>query len=170
LSGFNALSEWFCRVILTVFTAMNDKKVAFVMAGVLIVVAVHAVGEQVRRIDDTALKNAASTGDEWLSTGLSPDESLYSPLKEITTSKVSRVAFQWSYVVGSGGWAQEATRLFANGTLYGITNWSVVFAVYARTGKEKMEMESGGKSTRVASEDLLCADILRRKTQKRGVM
>lgn len=73
-------------------------------------------------------------------------------------------------IVGSGGCAQEATPLFANGTLYGITNWSVVFAVDARTGKEKMEMESGGKSTRVASEDLLCADILRRKTQKRGVM
>ena len=32
---------------------------------------------------------------------------------------------------------QEATPLVWNGTLYGITNWSIVFAVDARTGKER---------------------------------
>src|SRR5215472_16208974 len=108
--------------ILTVFTAMNDKKVAFAMAGVLIVVAVHAVSEQVRRIDDTGLKNAAITRDEWLSTGLRPDERLYSPIKQTTTSKASGFSYNASWVSGGGGWAQEATPLFANGTLYGITN------------------------------------------------
>ena len=38
---------------------------------------------------------------------------------------------------GRGGGGQEATPLFSNGTLYSITNWSIVFAVDARTGKEK---------------------------------
>ena len=42
----------------------------------------------------------------------------------------------WSYDLGKGGGNQEATPLVWNGTLYGITNWSVVFAVDARTGKE----------------------------------
>jgi PQQ-dependent dehydrogenase (methanol/ethanol family) len=42
----------------------------------------------------------------------------------------------WSYEVGPGGGPQEATPLFSNGVLYGITNWSITFAVDARTGKE----------------------------------
>jgi glucose dehydrogenase len=42
----------------------------------------------------------------------------------------------WSYDVGPGGGKQETTPLFANGILYGITNWSITFAVDARTGKE----------------------------------
>ncbi len=39
--------------------------------------------------------------------------------------------------LGAGGGNQEATPLVRNGVLYGITNWSVVFAVDARTGKER---------------------------------
>jgi len=38
--------------------------------------------------------------------------------------------------VGAGGGNQEATPLFSNGVLYGITNWSIAFAMDARTGRE----------------------------------
>ena len=36
-----------------------------------------------------------------------------------------------------GGGNQEETPLVWNGIIYGITNWSVVFALDARTGKER---------------------------------
>src|SRR5206468_1838765 len=42
----------------------------------------------------------------------------------------------WTYDAGKGGGGQEATPLAWNGNLYSITNWDVVFALDARTGKE----------------------------------
>ncbi len=76
-------------------------------------------------------------GEDWLSYGVTPGETRYSPLDQINATNVSKLALAWSYDLGKGGGGQEATPLVWNGTLYGITNWSVVFAVDARTGKEK---------------------------------
>ena len=75
--------------------------------------------------------------DEWTRYGLTPGETRYSTLNQINTTNVSRLGHAWTYEVGRGGGGQEATPLFSNGTLYSITNWSIVFAVDARTGKEK---------------------------------
>jgi len=96
-----------------------------------------ALGQQPRRIDDAALKNAGKTGGDWLTYGLNYGETRYSPLSLINTGNVSRLGLAWSYDVGEGGGSQEATPLEWNGTIYGITNWSIVFAVDARTGKER---------------------------------
>jgi PQQ-dependent dehydrogenase (methanol/ethanol family) len=96
-----------------------------------------ATGQQARRVDDGALKNAGKTGEEWLTYGLSQGETRYSPLDQINTGNVKRLGLAWSFDIGPGGGGQEATPLFSNGTIYGITNWSVVFAVDARTGKER---------------------------------
>jgi len=90
-----------------------------------------------RRVDDAALKNAGKTGEEWLTYGLSQSETRYSPLTQIDAGNVNRLGLAWSHDVGSGGGGQEATPLVHNGTIFGITNWSIVFAVDARTGKEK---------------------------------
>src|SRR5215468_4420179 len=100
-----------------------------------------ALGQQARRVDDTALRNAGRTGDEWLSYGLTPGETRYSPLKQLDTTNVSRLGLAWSYDIGPGGGGQEAPPLMHNDFLFGITNWSIVFAVEARTGKEKRRRE-----------------------------
>jgi quinohemoprotein ethanol dehydrogenase len=103
---------------------------------VLLISASLAFG-QAHRIDDAALKNGGKSGDEWLTYGLDQGETRYSPLNQINTSNVSRLGPAWSYDLGEGGGNQEGTPLVWNGTIYGITNWSVVFAVDARTGKER---------------------------------
>jgi quinohemoprotein ethanol dehydrogenase len=90
---------------------------------------------QTRRVNDNALEDAAKS-TEWLTYGHSYSEQRYSTLKQIDTTNVGRLGLAWSYEVGPGGGPQEATPLFANGVLYGITNWSLTFAVDARTGKE----------------------------------
>ena len=86
------------------------------------------------------LKSAGTPGDSlpgsWLSYGRTQNETRYSPLNLIDTSNVSRLGLAWSYVLGAGGGNQEGTPLAWNNTLYGITSWSVVFALDARTGKE----------------------------------
>jgi len=103
---------------------------AFVTAGSWI-----GAAQQARRLDESALRNAWRTGD-WVSHGNDPGEKRYSPLDQITASNVSRLGLAWALVVGEGGGNQEATPLVWNGVLYSITNWSIVFAVDARTGKE----------------------------------
>jgi quinohemoprotein ethanol dehydrogenase len=95
-----------------------------------------AMAQQARRVDDAALRNANKSGEEWLTYGRDPGETRYSPLNLINASNVSRLGLKWSYDLGIGGGNQEATPLVRNGILYGITNWSIVFAVDVRTGKQ----------------------------------
>jgi quinohemoprotein ethanol dehydrogenase len=92
------------------------------------------------RVDEDVLKKAGTAADSlagsWLSYGRSQNETRYSPLKQIDVSNVGRLGLAWSYVAGAGGGNQEGTALVWNNTLYGITSWSVVFALDARTGQE----------------------------------
>ncbi len=119
-----------------------------------------AASPQVQRVDDRALRNAGATGDEWLTHGLSQSESRFSPLADINASNVNRLGLAWSYEVGSGGGGQEATPLVWNGTIYGITNWSVVFAVDARTGKERWRWDPEVNQTAVRSK--ICCGVVNR--------
>lgn len=103
-----------------------------------VAVSCIALAQQSRRVDDAVLKNIPkSSGEEWLTYGFNQQETRYSPLNQIDTTNVSRLGLAWSYDIGQGGGNQEGTPLVWNGKLYGITNWSIVYAVDARTGKEK---------------------------------
>src|SRR5579863_1280297 len=115
---------------------MVSKTLSVPLIALAIATGAAAFGQTVR-VDDAALRSAGKTGAEWLTYGLTPGETRYSPLKQIDTTNVKRLGVAWTYDLGRGGGGQEATPLFFNGTLYSITNWSVVYAVDARTGKEK---------------------------------
>jgi PQQ-dependent dehydrogenase (methanol/ethanol family) len=119
---------------------------------------VIAISAQTRRIDDALLKSAP--GDEWLTYGLTQSEARFSPLKDINTTNVSRLGAAWSYEVGSGGGGQEATPLVSNGTIYVITNWSLVFAVDARTGKERWRWDPEVNQEKVRSK--ICCGVVNR--------
>jgi quinohemoprotein ethanol dehydrogenase len=139
---------------------MNLRKTTITTLIGLILAICIAAGQQVRRVDDGALKNAGKTGDEWLTYGLTPGETRYSPLKQVNTSNVSRLGLAWSSDIGPGGGGQEATPLFWNGTIFGITNWSVVFAVDARTGKEKWRWDP--EVNQVAVRPRICCGVVNR--------
>jgi quinohemoprotein ethanol dehydrogenase len=66
----------------------------------------------------------------------------------------------WSYVVGAGGGNQEGTPLMWNNTLYGITTWSVVYALDARTGKELWRWDPEINQTAVRPK--ICCGIVNR--------
>ena len=140
---------------------MNVRKlVLWTSAAGLCLWAWVAPGQQPRRVDDAALRNAGKTGEEWLSYGLTPGETRYSPLNQINATNVSRLGLGWMYEVGLGGGTQEDTPLMSNGTLYGITNWSIVFAVDARTGKEKWRWDPEVNRTTVQPK--LCCGVVNR--------
>jgi quinohemoprotein ethanol dehydrogenase len=128
---------------------------------VLVVSCSFAFGQQAKRVDDAMLKNAAkSAGEDWLSYGFTPHETRYSPLAQINASNVSRLSQAWSYDLGAGGGNQEGTPLVYNGTIYVITNWSVVFAVDARTGKERWRWDPEVNQTAVRGK--ICCGVVNR--------
>jgi PQQ-dependent dehydrogenase (methanol/ethanol family) len=94
-----------------------------------------AIGQQIQKIDDNVLKEAGK-GTEWLSNGMDWGEQRYSPMAQINPSNVDKLTLAWSYDLGTGGGNQQATPLYSNGILYTVTNWSIVAAVDAKTGKE----------------------------------
>ena len=112
---------------------------------------------QVKRVDDAALRNAAKSASDgdWLSYGLTPGETRFSPLKQINASNVKRLGLVWTYEAGEGGGDQEATPLVWNNTIFSVTNYSIVFALDARTGKEKWRWDP--EVNRKAMSDRMCS-------------
>lgn len=110
-----------------------------IAAGLALVATASSIvrSEQGPRVDDTRLARAGDTGEEWVTHGLTPGETRYSPLQKINAATVSRLGLAWAYDLRSEGGGQQATPLVWNGTIYGVTNWSIVFAVDARSGKER---------------------------------
>ncbi|MFM2125655.1 MAG: quinohemoprotein alcohol dehydrogenase [Acidobacteriota bacterium] len=112
------------------------------VAAMGLVTAWMASGQAPRRVNDAMIIGAGRTGEEWLSYNLTPGETRYSPLKQIDTTNVGRLKQAWSYEIDmGGGGTQESTPLFHDGVIYSVTNWSKVFAVDARTGKEKWRFD-----------------------------
>ena len=64
---------------------------AIAAVGISLFFTLSLMGQQPRKVDDAALKSAGKSGDEWLTYGLTPGETRYSPLKQIDTTNVSRV-------------------------------------------------------------------------------
>src|SRR3984957_2277922 len=117
-------------------TAQRMKRLLLGISGIVFLTwTTLAVQQQVRKIDDKAMK-AAGKGTEWLSNGMNWSEQRYSTMAQINPENVSKLALAWSYELGQGGGNQQATPLYSNGVLYTVTNWSIVAAVDAKIGKE----------------------------------
>jgi len=103
----------------------------------ILVVSAAVLGQQGRKIDDTALLNAGKDKEEWISYNRDWSETRFSPLDQINATNVSKLGLQWSLDIPNVGTGtrQEATHLVSNGVLYSITPYSLVYAVDVRTGK-----------------------------------
>ena len=111
----------------------------------LTIVAVTLVGtliglaQQPRRVNDALLKTGSTSGEEWVANGTNWAEQRHSPLKEINATNVSRLGLAWSAEIPlapGNETHQENTPLVFNGVLYGITPWSITYAIDLRTHKE----------------------------------
>src|SRR5580698_7137777 len=146
---------------------MSQRNQIIALAGgiaALALVAVIRAQQPASQVDDQVLKNAGTPADplpgSWLSYGRTQNETRYSPLKQLDTSNVNRLGLAWSYVLGAGGGNQEGTPLMWNNTLYGITTWSVVYALDARTGKELWRWDPEVNQTTVRPR--ICCGIVNR--------
>jgi quinohemoprotein ethanol dehydrogenase len=127
-------------------------------------VVMYAQQNPVGTVTNDVLRRSGSANDAlpgaWLSYGRSQGETRYSPLKQIDPTNAKRLGLAWSYVMGAGGGNQEGTPLMWNNTLYGITTWSVVFALDARTGKELWRWDPEVNQTTVRP--VICCGIVNR--------
>jgi PQQ-dependent dehydrogenase (methanol/ethanol family) len=140
-------------------------RVALALAlGVLIVLAPLGVRAfQTSFADDAALRSADQNAGEWLMINNGYSEQRYSQLDQINESNVGQLVPAWSFEVGAGGGPQRATPLFANGVIYSVTNWSIAFAVDARTGQEiwRYDPEVDRTIDQQGSDRLCCGVISR---------
>src|ERR1017187_6614084 len=83
-----------------------------------------ATAQQARRVDDAALKDAAKTGEEWISYNLGWSEQRYSPLNQINAGNIGKLGLAWSYEIpaaqGRPQTRQEGTPLVSNGIMNSI--------------------------------------------------
>ena len=114
---------------------MTKWKLIFLVATAALLVA-QTSRPSARKVDATALRNAAANGDEWITYGRDYAETRFSPLKQIDASNVAKLGLAWSYDTESVR-GLEATPLISNGIMYTTGPWSVVYAVDARTGAFK---------------------------------
>ena len=134
------------------------------LASALVVTGTASVGVlQTQFFDDDALRSADSNAEEWLMINNGYSEQRYSQLDQIDDSNVGRLVPAWSFEVGTGGGPQEATPLYADGVIYSITNWSITFAVDARTGQEIWRYDPQvDRSIDAQGTDRLCCGVISR--------
>jgi quinohemoprotein ethanol dehydrogenase len=114
-------------------------------------------------INDKALRNGGKTGEEWVTHGINYAEQRFSPLTQVNATNVARLSLVWSYELGAGGGQQSATPLVTGGVMYGITNWSIAFALDARTGQELWRFDPQvDRAINDAGSDRLCCGVLNR--------
>jgi PQQ-dependent dehydrogenase (methanol/ethanol family) len=116
-------------------------------------------------VDGRVLRSAGSVANDalpgsWLTYGRNQNETRYSTLRQINDSNAKRLGLAWTYAVGAGGGNQEGTPLMWNNTLYGITTWSVVYALDARTGKPLWRWDPEVNQTTVRPK--ICCGIVNR--------
>jgi quinohemoprotein ethanol dehydrogenase len=127
----------------TLFSAFNRITLFIAQFALRAIAALAALAIAPAFAQNTKILHGDAAPGDWLSYGRSLSETRYSPLAQIDASNVHRLGLAWTYVLGSGGGAQEATPLVWNNTIYGITTWSVVFALDARTGKQLWRWDPG---------------------------
>ena len=100
--------------------------------------------------------SAAQDRADWLTHGRTYDEQRFSPLAAIDQSTVKDLQLAWYFDLDTRR-GQEATPLVVDGTMYVTSAWSKVFALDARTGKEKWRFDqqvAGDKAI-----DACCSDL-----------
>ena len=87
------------------------------------------------------LRQADADTANWLTHGRTYSEQRHSPLKQINDTSIARLGLAWSVDMQTLH-GLEATPLVKDGVMYLTGTWSVVYALDARTGAQKVEIST----------------------------
>ncbi len=119
---------------------------------------VFALGAGAGRVDQARVRAADAEPGQWLAHGRSFDEQRWSPLAAIHADNVARLGLAWWYDTRSKR-GLEATPIVVDGVMYATSEWSVVFALDAATGRELWRYDPG--VPRAKGRDA-CCDVVNR--------
>ncbi len=102
-------------------------------------------------------KSIADSPD-WSMYGRTNDEQRFSPLKQINDQNVQKLGLVWSHEFGTNR-GLEATPLVVNSVIYTTGEWSVVYALNARTGEILWTYDPKVPRSRART---ICCDVVNR--------
>ena len=85
-------------------------------------------------VDQVRLTTADAEPGQWMSTGRTYDEQRFSPLQSVNAANIRALALTGYYDIPTH-MGQEATPIVVDGVMYIATDWSIVKALDAQTGK-----------------------------------
>jgi quinohemoprotein ethanol dehydrogenase len=101
----------------------------------------------------------ASSGDaDWTTYGRTNDEQRFSPLDQINEQNIGQLGLQWSRELGTSR-GLEATPLVSNGVIYTTGEWSVAYALDAKTGEILWTFDPKVPRARAR---FICCDVVNR--------
>lgn len=95
---------------------------------------------------------------DWTMHGRTYDEQRFSPLRQINEQNVAKLGLAWSRELGTAR-GLEATPLVENGVIYSTGEWSVVYALDARSGAVLWTYDPKVPRARARS---ICCDVVNR--------
>jgi quinohemoprotein ethanol dehydrogenase len=109
-------------------------------------------------VGDAELKASDKDAGNWLMYGRTYDDHRFSPLKQIDEQSVGKLGLAWSHEFGTTR-GLEATPLVEDGVIYTSGNWSVVYAIDAKTGKVRWTYDPKVQRSRAY---FICCDVVNR--------
>ena len=86
-------------------------------------------------IDTQRIIETDNEPNNWLSHGRNYEEQRYSTLEDINKNNIKNLELAWSFDMNSTR-ALEATPIVDNGIMFLTSEWSIVYAINAKTGEE----------------------------------
>ena len=109
-------------------------------------------------VTDQMIDAAGKSGSEVLSWGLSTNGQRYSPLRQVTTENVAKLAPVWAFSFGGEKQrGQESQPLIHNGRMFVTASYSRIFALDAATGAKLWKYEH-----RLPEGIMPCCDVVNR--------
>jgi len=109
-------------------------------------------------LDDAMLRGANQDTANWLMYGRTYDDHRFSPLDQINETSVAKLGLAWSREFGSTR-GLEATPLVKDGIIYATGNWSVVYAIDAKSGDIRWTYDPKVPRARAL---FICCDVVNR--------
>jgi quinohemoprotein ethanol dehydrogenase len=109
-------------------------------------------------VGDSELRSADRDAGNWLMYGRTYDDHRFSPLNQINEQSIGKLGLAWSHEFGTTR-GLEASPLVEDGIIYTSGNWSVVYAIDAKTGKVRWTFDPKVQRARAY---FICCDVVNR--------
>src|SRR3569833_2110284 len=104
------------------------------------------------------LRNSDKDKGNWLMYGRTYDDHRFSPLNQINEQTIGKLGLAWSHEFGTTR-GLEGTPLVKDGIIYATGNWSVVYAIDAKTGQVRWTYDPKVSRARAY---FICCDVVNR--------